>query len=482
MLILFYAMRSAKTILGSLAVSVAVWGLFAWPLPRHFMTAIPASAHHRWPAEVRPTMPGDHLQFLYYCWLTSDWLAGRTPACNNLYEFNTGDDQAGFRLDSYYAPFSLVYSLGAWLGGRAFGWNLTGLLSLWLTYLLTLLLVRRYTASAIIPWLAALLSITPTFRWINLAGGSPAGFALAWVPAAFLGLDLAIRDRRARGGWLAGLAVLGAACGDRHVFFFSMLAAPGWCVVAALAAAEWPGKSWPLFRQTLRALLPLAALVVLALALPAILHAGTRLLSGQEPVALTAGTRSMRDVMNYSPEWTGYWGLSPLGISDQIYLGYTVSALLLGGWLHLLWGMVRRRGTPPIRAFILLTAIGLGLGLAMVLALGARSIMDARLFQLVRRVIPYYTLIRQPAKILCLLPTLLAVGAGLSLAALSELFRQRAVRLILATLLRRLLPDCCSGNMPAGPTRRSRGWPPSRRRTPPSRPTRPKRGLRRTRW
>ena len=423
--------------LGTFLVTLTVWLLFTWPLPKHVLTGIPAAAHHT-PAEVLPMIPGDHLQFMYYCWLAGDWLAGSTPFFYNLYEFNSGDLRACYHPDTYYIPFSLIFNAGAWLGGRAFGWNLTGFVSLWLTYLLTLLLARRYAGSERLAWTAALLGLLLPYRWVNLLGGSPAGFAMMWPPAVLLGVDLAVRDGRRAGGWLAGLALLGAAWGDQHVFFFSTLAAAGWCVVAFAARAEQPLLSWAFFRRTVLALLPFVLLLGFALIFPRLMKGLTKFVTGLPPADFSVGARHWREVMNYSPEWPGFWGRSLLGISDQIYLGYTITALLLLGWLAGLWQALRDP-RPYGRRFAVLTLLGVGTALALALALGYRGPRDARLYKYACRLIHPYALIRQPAKILTLLPTLLAVGAALAFAALDVGRRRRLGRIALPAVVTGLL-------------------------------------------
>ena len=452
-------MRWPKTMLGTFLVTLTVWLLFTWPLPKHVLTGIPAAAHHT-PAEVLPMIPGDHLQFMYYCWLAGDWLAGSTPFFYNLYEFNSGDLRACYHPDTYYIPFSLIFNAGAWLGGRAFGWNLTGFVSLWLTYLLTLLLARRYAGSERLAWTAALLGLLLPYRWVNLLGGSPAGFAMMWPPAVLLGVDLAVRDGRRAGGWLAGLALLGAAWGDQHVFFFSTLAAAGWCVVAFAARAEQPLLSWAFFRRTVLALLPFVLLLGFALIFPRLMKGLTKFVTGLPPADFSVGARHWREVMNYSPEWPGFWGRSLLGISDQIYLGYTITALLLLGWLAGLWQALRDP-RPYGRRFAVLTLLGVGTALALALALGYRGPRDARLYKYACRLIHPYALIRQPAKILTLLPTLLAVGAALAFAALDVGQRRRLGRIALPAALgiHRLDPsdDLAAGDAASGLRRRRGG-------------------------
>jgi hypothetical protein len=431
-------MRFWKTTLGTFAVTLAIWLLFTWPLPAHMGNAVPAGAHHT-PAELQPMTPGDHLQFMYYCWLAGDWLTGQTPFFYNLYEFNTGDERACFHPDTYYIPFSLIFNLGAAAGGRAFGWNLTGFISLWLTYLFTLLLTRRYTTSEWIAWLTAVIGILVPYRWVNLFGGSPAGFAMMWTPAVLLGIDLAIRDGRWAGGVLAGVAIIGAAWGDQHVYFFSGLAALGWCVVAFSARETRPWFAWRHVGRCALVLLPFLLALAFALKFPKLMKLLTLHVTGQVPVDFSVAPRHWREVLNYSPEWTGFWGRSPLAISEQIYLGYTIFVVLVVGWFALLVRALRaERG--QWQRWLALSLIGVGTLGVMYLALGYRAPHDAHWFDLARKWVPKYNLIRQPAKILCLLPTLFAVGATLTLGAVCAALRDRRWRiglplLVVATLV-----------------------------------------------
>ena len=283
----------------SFVISLCIWTWFSWPLPRYVAFGIPASAHIE-PAEVQPLIPGDHLQFMYYCWLAGDMVFGKTPLFCNLYEFNTGEsfakpsglprsaialrdgesaevpsaqsprdeggnhqtakednEKSGYRPDAYYFPFSLVYALSALSGGRAFGWNITGFISLWLTFFLTWLLIRRYTNETWLAACAALIAITLPFRWINLCGGSPAGFAMMWIPAIFLGIDLAVRDGRSAGGMLAGFSLLFASWTDTHVFFFGALAAPFWALIAIGVGLNGEKKWQDSWQKIFAALLPI---------------------------------------------------------------------------------------------------------------------------------------------------------------------------------------------------------------------------------
>jgi len=92
-------------------------------------------------------------------------LAGHTRPFYNLYEFNTGNDAERRAVSNYNLPFSLVFSLGYWVDGRALGWNLTGFVALWLTHLFTWLLLRRYIKDEAAAALLALLAISVPYRW-----------------------------------------------------------------------------------------------------------------------------------------------------------------------------------------------------------------------------------------------------------------------------------------------------------------------------
>ena len=111
---------------------------------------------------------------------------------------------------------------------------------------------------------------------------------MAWIPALLLGLDLAAREGRPAGGALAGLAILFAAWGDLHVFFFGALAAPGWVVLAL--AARGPAGERPLagLGGVARALVPAAIGLGLALATPLFRDLVYRSVMGAVPVAHAA--------------------------------------------------------------------------------------------------------------------------------------------------------------------------------------------------
>jgi len=435
-----------RLFLFSLVISFGIWAWFSWPLPRYAAAGIPAAAHLE-PALVRPLIPGDHLQFMYYCWLAGDMASGKTPLFYDLYEFNTGGEISGYRPYANYFPFSLIYSGFAMAGGRALGWNLTGFLSLWMTYFLTWLLARRYTKpdwshfwrdkppddSDWIAGCAAVIAITLPFRWINLFGGSPAGFACMWIPAILLGIDIAVRDGRAAGGFLAGISILCASWTDNHIFFFGSLAIPIWTLIA-LAAELNRFQNWrESWQNIFIALLPLPLLFGLALAFPTIIQQIAGAATDQH-VGSSVATRVFREIALYSPHAADFFAwISPGIVSQHVYIGISILVFLTAGLACLLVAACRRGHDSRHRLFVIVLLLA-GVAGIMALALGTNGPFQALLFRICRKVIPRYDWIRQPAKIFCLMPAFLAVATGLGLSAIFVHLKSSQVKFIAALL------------------------------------------------
>ncbi len=401
-----------RAIAGSLMISALVWTLFTWPLILHLREGIPAS-HQRPPHEtLRRMVPGDHLQLLYHFWLAGDMLAGRTPLFHNPYEFNDGDDDGRREPGAYYAPFSLLYAAISTVGGRALGWNLAGFISIWLTALFTWRLAARLTASETAQGLAAFVAIAIPFRWMSLLGGSPTGFAMAWVPLLALGLYDAVAHRRIRGGNWAALALIASATGDAHVFFFSALSTPLWILlgwakglpldISSHRANRPPIRVW--IRQSAWALAPMVAGAVVALVL-------TRGVTAEIESA-PATERTMAETALFSPRPEGLVSRENLGISNQAMMGWFLGGLLIAslGWM-VTRGIRRSNAAGREHAAVWVAAVLLGTSLVAVilLALGPWGPRHGLVFRAARRLIPSYRLIRQAAKVYALLPTLSAM-------------------------------------------------------------------------
>ncbi|MGD9874686.1 MAG: hypothetical protein AB7T27_10550 [Kiritimatiellia bacterium] len=383
----------------SLLITLVVWMIFTWPLPRFAASGIPAT-HHRsdTPAE-RIMFPGDHLQLLYHFWMLGDMLGGKTPLFHNVYEFNAGDDAARFEPGAYYAPFSLAWALLNAACSRALAWNLTGLLSLWLTAFFTWMLASRYTRRWPLAALAALIGIALPYRWVSLLGGSPTGFAMAWIPMLWLGLDDAIRRNKMSAGILAGMVILFACWTDTHVFFFSVLSIPAWGLIALLQRGRPESRvEW---KWLVLVLLPVVAGVILS-------YAFTKWIALSLDESVTSGGRRISEVRLFSPGAAGLFSREDLGLSNQVYFGFAAALLALAGFGAQLWNLWKTR-TGFRRAAITALLLVFIAGCA-ILSLGPRGPFDGRFFLFIREIIPPYEMIRQPAKIFALLPTLLAMA------------------------------------------------------------------------
>lgn len=440
-----------------------LWALFSWPLARHFTRAIPATERSAegGPA-VRLLVPGDHLQLLYHFWLARDMLARRTPPFANLYEFNVGDDRAHVNLSPYYIPFSLIYAACAPLAGDAAGWNLAGLAAVLLGIFGCYALARRFTRHTALALTIALAANAFPYRWITLLGGSPTGFAMGLLPWLWLGLDVAVRDRRPAGGWLAGASLLAAYGADLHVFYFGALAAPVWCALAwcAMPAALRPDAAR--LRALARALWPALALALTAAALSV---ATSRHLAATD----MAGGRDWRTIKLFSPSMAGFCSWRPLAMTNHLFFGVTLTALLACGLTgRLLAAADRTCAARPAgedraaaRPWLLIALLLAGICLVAALALGANGPLGGLAMRAARKAIPKYTMIRQAVKVYCLMPALLTALAALLFSSCpawrggaARLWRPLALLLALLTVVEyrlQLRPALCAlpARMPA---------------------------------
>lgn len=393
----------------TLVATILIWMVLSWPLPLHMTTAITVSAggHDQ---QIQYMIPGDSLQLLYFFELVKEWFQGTTPWFYNLYEFNIGDDAALYSPGGYYAPFSYFYALGAAMVSQAFGMNITGLLSLWLTMLATWLLLRRYCRDE---WIVALFSVFVLifpYRWKNLFDASPTGFVMMWVPLFILGLDMAVRNGKIRGGIIAGAALIMIYVGDVHVFFFSALIAPAWCFLALFAQSTMTGNMSSRLVNIAQALSPvlLAAFIV---------GVGVTSLSSYLEESQIADGRSIREVADFSPTIQGFLFWQGENISSQVHVGWTMPCLILIATLLMARSFWQKPG-ENLQPMLFWGMLILGAILIAILALGPHGPFHGRLFILTREIIPPYAMLRQAGKIFCLMPTILAVAGVLALGAL----------------------------------------------------------------
>lgn len=405
------------------ALTALLWALATWPLPLHLRHAIPCSALNQQRQPPRYVVPGDHLQLLYRFWLFSDFMAGHSPFGTNLYEFNRHNDEARRQPGAYYLPFSLVYFLGAQWLGTAFGWNLTGFLSLWLTYLFTVLLLRFYAEDDGRPLVFGALAILFPYRYLALLGGSPTGFAMLWPPLVVFGLEWGLRTGRTAGGVVAGLGLVLACCTDLQLFFFVLLLAGGWG--AALFLIRWRKEGQPLAHALARGCRALWPLVPALLAAYAYSRQAAHYIAGS---AHLASGRTLAEVAVFSPGLKHLFSPHVADNARGAYLGYAWLLLAAAGaWCSVRAAVVRKNG----RELVAPLCWGALLGLIVVLAMGARGPKDGALFDLGRRLLPPLKMIRQPARFLALAPTLIPVMLAVVTAPLFRRLNGRAGRILL---------------------------------------------------
>lgn len=403
-------MKRVRNLCVALCVLGLMWAIFTWPLPRLLLEGIPCSAGNTEKGHVRAMISGDHLQLRYHFWLLSDMLRGRTPWMSNPYEFNEGDDAARFAPGSYYIPFSLLYAAGERLAGAAFGWNLASLAAILAMYGFIWALARRYAPDGWTAAAAALVGVTFPYRWTMLLGGSPSGFGMAMVPLFLLGLDRAIRDDDWRGGLLAGVALFLTYCSDLQTFFFSVLATPLWGGVALCARSglNWRSRdTWQRLAGALAWALP-GCLAVLAFAVGFKGRlAGTDIQAG----------RTLADVALFSPVRSGLVTYARLGVTNHIFIGWTVLLALAAG-LVVLARQARGGTADDRRRLVVFLLIAAGLAVFVELALGTHGLRGGILLRLARALLPPYGMVRQPAKIFTIAPSLFAVVLAMALGAL----------------------------------------------------------------
>lgn len=423
-------MKRSQMVLLSLLVTLVLSAWVTWPLARNVHEGMPSS-HRPEAGGPRYMIAGDHIQFLFQLWMFADAMAGKTPLFYHVYEFNQGDDAARYEPGSYYFPFGLIYAAGYALGGRAIGWNLMLLVSAWLAYVVTWGLARRFCRSPLTAAVAALPALLLPYFWACCLGGSPTGPGMMWVPVIFYGIDKAIRDRRVWGGVLAGVAIFMSPWADLHVFFFAFLVAPVWGMFCWAAGrwlpAEGPrlesadNQKSPTWLERVVPLLPLGILMGVA-------YLQTAMVKHSLSGTVQSAGRKASEASIYAPNWQGWVDWDPGNRHNAIYLGL-VAVAVLGLGLALLLREVRLRQPGRWgRLSVYLLALA-AIGALALLALGPNIPKDPhqRVWHLLRAVLPPYRMIRQPAKVYCVLAPFLSVALAMALDRLRGLFTHRSV-------------------------------------------------------
>ena len=316
-----------QALAGSVAVSLLVVVVLSWPLARMATEAIPSSAQNLEHPSWRSMIPGDQLQLLYHFDLMRDMLHGRIPWFHNPYEFNQGDDSAGYRPGAYFFPMSGVDALLAERLAQAAGWQLTVWLSVALGTCFTWGWLRRFTHDRLALGLGVAVGLLLPFRWISLFGGSPAGIALMWLPLLAWGLDVALQRATVASGVWVGAVLLVLFWADLQIFYLTMLGLPLLVAISLLGHAEplpwrhdwrrwWRPASGALFFVVLMALFYLWRKDYLA---------GSTMSAG----------RDVAEVLIFSPLPHGFL-LGGRGADGWIFLGFATTLALVFAWSRLL--------------------------------------------------------------------------------------------------------------------------------------------------
>ncbi len=431
-------LRLAQSIAFGVGIPSLVFFTFTWPLLCFFREGIPASAHSVESPLWRRMIPGDHLQFYYHVWLGADMLRGNTPPFLNLYEFNTGCDEERREIGSYFFPAPLLYAVGEWIGGRAFGWNFMLLVHIIAAYGFMVLLLRRFTSIPAAACVFSLPSLAVPFWWISLCGGSPTAISMAYVPLVWLGVDRAVRDERWWGGLLAGLGILLTYWTEVQVFFFLILSLPFACVFSLLARPSFEWKKRGAWLAVGRALWPALLALGVVLVLSSMVHARLK----QDSLVAASG-RSLREVALFSPTWRGLLGVYCPGydghLDGHIFLGWAATLGLVTGWG---FALARMRHEGRRRAMLLSFLLS-ALAFCIVLALGPHGPFHGLAMRCARRWIPGYSLLRQSAKIFCLVPPLVSLTALLAAVPPGPLTRTNRWRIVSGAILVALMLGEC---------------------------------------
>ncbi|MEI6788666.1 MAG: hypothetical protein WCL49_09335 [bacterium] len=426
-------MRNRQILLISFLVSMVVYFALTWPLGANFHAGIPTSNRPEM-GGARYMIPGDPLQFLYQLWMLADSFTGQTPLFYHVYEFNQGNDQALYNPGSYYFPFGLLYSAGYALGGRVIGWNLMLCVTVWLIYWATWRLMRRFTGSELTAGVAALPSILLPYFYVSLLGGSPTGMGMLWVPLIFWGVDVAIRDRKLWGGVLAGTLLFICSWVDLHVFFFVFLATPVWGLMCVAfdrekglnRSSQRTRRGWPL--------VPILGGMIGA-------YLQTSIIKASLDHTLQSKGRSLEESLGYALRWTGWFDTTLDNQYNIIYIGVVVAVVLIIGFVFLVVDAWRNQPQARIRLALfvmVLAAIG---GIA-ILSLGPNTPFDSehRLWKALRAIIPPYKMIRQPAKIYCILTPFLGIALVMVMDRFNRMFTRRIGSVLLAG---GIVAGCC---------------------------------------
>lgn len=381
---------TARQGLGWALGSLLLFVILTRPLLLHWTTAIPSSAQNHEIPPVRESIPGDHMQLLYHFDLVADMFSGRIPWLHNLWEFNTGDDSERFRLNGSFAPGSAVYALLRQVTSQAGAWNTTLWLSTWISAWTLWIWLGRFTRD---PWSRAfglVIMMGFPYRWASLLGGSPAGIALMWMGMLVLAIDSCLRRPGFGIGFLTGLLYLFVFWGDLHVFYLTSLAIPGFALMTLLDLPAPPLRKGKAYLKLLPGLLTGFA------AIAGFYLWRTHFLAD----TLMGGGRTWHELMLYSADRRAVWTLGR-GIEETVFLGPPALIGLLAALAHAAARLLHNRRRAEALRTLSVALLFLALLLTIAVSLGSGGPRSGRAIRWARAAVPYFTMIRQPTKLFC---------------------------------------------------------------------------------
>ncbi len=171
--------------------------------------------------ELVPAMPGDHLQFLYWCWLMGDNLFGPSSLFSNPYEFSTFLTPHGLPGFANF-PFSLLYVVFSPLG-QAPAYNALVLLSYLLAGLAAYALAMELLKDRVAALPAGIIFAILPFRAAQVLSGHLYGFVAFLLPLMLYCLERGWRQASWLWGAGAGACLLIMGLMEPHLVYYSSL-------------------------------------------------------------------------------------------------------------------------------------------------------------------------------------------------------------------------------------------------------------------
>jgi hypothetical protein len=231
---------------------------------------------------------------------------------------------------------------------------------------------------------------------------------MMWVPIILWLSGRTVLLACSRSAWATGAAMVAFALGETQSFYVTLLLFPVWLIFLFLWRMSDSRRA---VREELRSLAkripPLAAGLALAVAF---------LLYRNAPIrdSVMKSGRAMAEVAIFSPDPRGFLSLADTGQGNDLYVSWLTPLLLVVIGLSALRRIWRGGQQERWRGVALLVLVAPCIGVAL-LATGTQGLMEGRLFEIARKLIPKFNSLRQPMKLMCLAIGLLPVVVAIVL-------------------------------------------------------------------